>query len=43
MVVGGGGDNGPIVNDYAPMGMGCEFDDLMAMVLVPIGRGLSIY
>ena len=43
MVVGGGGDNGPIVSDYAPMGMGCEFDDLMAMVLVPIGRGLSIY
>ena len=43
MVVGGGGGNGPIVSDYAPMGLGCESDGLMAMVLVPMGRGSSIY
>ena len=43
MVMGGGGNGGPIVSNYAPMGMDCGSDGLMAMVLVPMGRGSLIY
>ena len=38
MVVGGGSD-GPMVGDCGPMGMGCESNDSMVVVLVLMGLG----
>ena len=40
MVVGGGGDDGSMVGDCGLMGMGCGSNDLMVMILVPVGCGL---
>ena len=42
MVV-GGGNNGLMVDDYAPMGMGRGSNGSMVVVLVTVGHGSLIY